>query len=70
MSSVLVFFDDDLDVDFEVDEVVSVAPGSDESNAPVDAVAGDKGSSSSESLGKSSAYINLAGLLGRTNQLK
>ena len=62
----MVFFGDDTDVDLEVDEAVSVAPGRDDNEAPVDAVAGGKGSSGS--LGKSSAYINLAGLLHRTNQ--
>ena len=66
MSSLLVFFGDDLDVDPEVDGTVSVAPGSDDKEAPVDSVAVDRGSSGS--MGKSSAYINLAGLLDRTNQ--
>ena len=55
-----------IDVDLEVDEAVGVASGSDGNEVPVDAVAGDKGTSGS--LGKSSAYINLDGLLHRTNQ--
>ena len=59
------FFSATIDVDLEVDEAVSVAPGSDDNEAPVDAIAGDKGSSGS--LGKSSAYINLAGLLHKIN---
>ena len=59
------FFSATIDVDLEVDEAVSVAPGSDDNKAPVDVtVAGDKGSSGS--LGKSSAYINLAGLLHKS----
>ena len=66
MSSLLVFFGDDLDVDPEVDGTVSVAPGSDDKDAPVDSVAGDKGSSGS--VGKSSAYINLTGPLDKSNQ--
>ena len=61
----MVLFGDDIDVDLEVDDAVSVAPGSDDNEAPVDAVAGDKGLSGS--LGKSSAYINLAGLLHKIN---
>ena len=66
MSSLLFFFGDDLVVDPEVDGTVTVAPGSDDKEAPVDSVAGDRGSSGS--MGKSSAYINLAGPLDKTNQ--
>ena len=59
---VVVKFDPALEVTF----TAGVAPGIDETVAPVDAVVGDEGASGFSS--KFSAYNTLAGLLRRINQ--